>query len=259
MGATKLNYVMAGPATQDAPVVVFLHGFAGDLGGWANLQVGLSPSVRSIAFDLPGHGGSLDYQETCNAIVAAKAVMADLDALGLEWVHLVGHSMGGAVSALIAMRQPERVASLCLLAPGGFGPEINQALLRRYGRAREVDVIHMLLEQFFGLAYDVPIALAEQAASHRALPGALEALQATAEAILDGKQQKTLPLAEIAALTMPIKVIWGRQDRVLPYRQSEALPGNVALHSFGAVGHMPHIEVSREVLALIRQNVKASG
>ena len=109
MQKSKLNYNAMGP--EDGPVVVFLHGFAGDLNGWANLQVGLSSSMRTIAFDLPGHGYSLDFPEDCNAVVAAKAVMTELAEMALSRVHLVGHSMGGAVAALIALKQPDLVAS----------------------------------------------------------------------------------------------------------------------------------------------------
>ncbi|MCT4654282.1 MAG: alpha/beta fold hydrolase [Cohaesibacter sp.] len=255
MAQTQLNYSLAGP--ESGELVVFLHGFAGDLNGWGNLQVGLSSSLRSVAFDLPGHGGSLDYPQTCNAVVAAKAVMDDLDAMGEERVHLVGHSMGGAVACLIAFRRPDLVASLTLLAPGGFGPEINHNLLRHYSKASNVKDIHILLEQFFGWEFEVPTALAELVAEHRQDPRALAAVQATADAILDGTGQKCLPTAQLADLPCPIKVIWGTQDRVLPTRQSHKLPGTIATHVFERVGHMVHLEAARECLFLIKQNVAA--
>lgn len=253
MAQTQLNHVQMGP--EEGELVVFIHGFAGDLTGWGNLQVGLSSSIRSIAFDLPGHGGSLDYPESCNAMVAAKAIVTDLEALGEQRVHLVGHSLGGATASLIAFKKPELVASLTLLAPGGFGPEINHNLLRHYSKAKDVDQIHILLEQFFGWEFEVPKALAEQVAKYRENPGALDAVQATAEAIIDGNVQKCLPTAQFADFSFPVKVIWGTQDRVLPTRQSHKLPGVIATHVFERVGHMPHIEIPREVLALIRQNV----
>lgn len=255
MAQTKLNHVAMGK--EDGPVVAFIHGFAGDHTGWANMQVGLSSSCYSIAFDLPGHGGSLSYPKTCNAAVAAKAVMDDLDALEVERVHLVGHSMGGATACLMALRNPQRVKSLTLIAPGGFGPEINQSLLRNYAKVTAAEQIHMLLEQFFGPEFDVPFALAERSADHRQREGALEALKATADAILDGKVQKTLPLDDLGALPMPIKVMWGVQDRVLPIRQSHNLPAMMGVHVFEKVGHMPHIEAGRRVLGLIRQNIRA--
>lgn len=255
MIGTKLNYCEMG--SGDGPVVVFLHGFAGDNSGWANLQIGLKQTARSIAFDLPGHGKSLDYPKDCNAVVAAKAVMEDLAALGIEKVHLVGHSMGGAVACLIAMRAPDMVASMTLVAPGGFGPEINSTLLRAYSQAEDAKTIHMLLEQFFGWEFDVPVALSEQVADYRKTEGALKALAVTAGAILDGKGQKCLPTEQLADMPFPIKLIWGDQDRILPYRQASGLPFNVAVHMFVQVGHMPHLEAGRSVLKLLKENIAA--
>ena len=255
MTDTRLNYSQMGK--DDRPPVVCLHGFAGDLSSWTRLQVGLSSSRRSLAFDLPGHGGSLDYPKTCNAVVAAKAVLADLEALGVSEYHLVGHSMGGAAAAIMALKEPDRVRSLTLLAPGGFGSEINQSLLRYFAKATDPEQIHMLLCQFFGSSFNVPFAMATLAAEQRQKPGVSEALQATAEAILSGKEQKVLPLEEIGALPVPVKVIWGREDRVLPLEQVRHVPALVAQHLFDKVGHMPHLEVGRQVLALVRQNARA--
>ncbi|MBN9673957.1 alpha/beta fold hydrolase [Roseibium aggregatum] len=236
-----------------APVIL-LHGFGGDRQTWINIQTGLAAKKRSIAFDLPGHGDALDWPRIGNAGVAAKAVAQSLEALGLERVHLVGHSMGGAIAALVALKNPDKVASLTLLAPGGFGPEINHKLLRRYAAATELPEMEMLLEQFFGWEFKLPKFLAKTAAEGRARPGAVATLEAIAEEIIDGTVQKTLPRNELAALPMPIKVIWGTQDRVLPTRQSHKLPGIVATHIFERVGHMPHLEIPNKVVRLILQN-----
>ncbi len=66
--------------------------------------------------------------------------------------------------------------------------------------------------------------------------------------------QKTLPREELAALPLPIRVVWGTQDRVLPTRQAHKLPGMVATHIFERVGHMVHLEIPREVTRLILLN-----
>ncbi len=243
---------------NDLPPVVLLHGFGGERQTWTNIQTSLSAFRRSIAFDLPGHGQALDWPRVGNAGVAAKAVAQSLDALELEKIHLVGHSMGGAVASLIALRDPERVASLTLLAPGGFGPEINHKLLRRYASATDPAEMEMLLEQFFGWEFKLPKFLARTAAEGRARPGAVATLNAIAEEIIDVDVQKTLPRKEIAELPMPVKVIWGTQDRVLPTRQSHKLPGIIATHIFERVGHMPHLEIPSEVVKLIIQNTKCA-
>ena len=242
--------------TEEAAPVVLLHGFGGDRATWLNIQNALAPSRRSIAFDLPGHGEALDWPRIGNAAIAAKAVSQSLEALGLEKVHLVGHSMGGAVASLIALRSPDKIASLTLLAPGGFGPEINHTLLRRYAIATNADEMEMLLEQFFGWEFKLPKLLARTATQSRARPGAVATLEAIADEIIDGKTQKTLPMTDLGELPMPIKVVWGTQDRVLPTRQAQNLPGLIAAHIFERVGHMPHLEIPREVTKLILQNAR---
>lgn len=238
--------------------IVLLHGFGGDASTWSNIQTALEAKHRTIAFDLPGHGAAVDWPEIGHAGLSAKAVSAALDGLSLERVHLVGHSMGGAIATLIALRAPQRIASLTLLAPGGFGPEINHRLLRRYAAATDETDIQILLEQFFGWECPIPRKLAGHIAANRQKPGASEALQTIVEQIIDGDVQKTLPSDQIADIGAPVKLIWGTQDRVLPTRQSHRLPGVVATHVFERVGHMPHLEIPREVARLIAENA-ASG
>ncbi|SNY91472.1 pyruvate dehydrogenase E2 component (dihydrolipoamide acetyltransferase) [Cohaesibacter sp. ES.047] len=260
---TKLNYKAMGPEGGGAGgvasgTVVFLHGFGGDLSGWTNFQVGLSASHRSLAFDLPGHGGSVNYGVTCNAAVAAKAVGQDLDALGVAKVHLVGHSMGGAAAAVLALKRPQMVASMTLLAPGGFGPEIDQALLRAFAGAFDVESLHGALSRFFGPDFRLPRKMAEYDLAQRQRPGAQKALAATADAILHGDGQKVLPLDRIGALPIPIRVIWGAEDAVVPVSQAFGLPPMVAVHVFPGVGHMPHLEAGRSVLSLVRQTIRSA-
>jgi len=248
---------LANTADDGAPIIL-LHGFGGDRQTWLNIQTGLAPQKRSLAFDLPGHGEALDWPKIGHAGISAKAVSQSLEALDLKRVHLVGHSMGGAVAALVALRSPELVASLTLLAPGGFGPEINHRLLRRYAAATDAAEMEVLLEQFFGWEFKLPKFLAKTAAESRARPGGAATLSAIADEIIDGSVQKTLPRDEMAALPMPIKVLWGTQDRVLPTRQAHKLPGIVATHIFERVGHMVHLEIPKETVRLILQNAASS-
>lgn len=238
------------------PPLVFLHGFAGDALGWTNVMLALARRRHSIAFDLPGHGRALHWPEIGHAGLSAKAVTGSLDALALPQVHLVGHSMGGAVASLIALRSPERIASLTLLAPGGFGPEINHRILRRFAVARTEGEIAPLLEQFFGFDRPLPRRMAAQIAADRETPGRVEALAVVAEAILDGTRQRTVDRYALADLDVPVKIVWGTQDRILPTRQAHGLPGLIATHVFDGVGHMPHLEIHREVSRLVADQIE---
>ncbi|BBE73212.1 alpha/beta fold hydrolase [Oharaeibacter diazotrophicus] len=252
--STPLPHTVRGEA-DGRPPVVLLHGFAGDALGWTSVQLALERRRRSIAFDLPGHGRALAWPEIGHAGLAAKAVTASLDALDLPAVHLVGHSMGGAVAALIALRDPGRIASLTLVAPGGFGRDINHRLLRRFAAARAESEIAPLLEQFFGYSARLPRRMAAQIALGRDEPGRIEALTTVAEAILDGEGQRTVDRDGIGALTAPVRVIWGEDDRVLPVRQSEGLAGAIAVHRFAGVGHMPHLEVPSAVARVVAEQI----
>lgn len=243
--------------TGDAPPFVLLHGFGGDARGFARLQDDLAASRRVISFDLPGHGRALDWPRIGGAGVAARAVAASLEALELERVHLVGHSMGGAAAAIMALKQPEQLASLTLLAPGGFGPEINHKLLRRYAAARDAETLEPLLEQFFGFSFSLPRLVIRQSAEARARPGVCETLVEIVESLLDGPRQQTLPLDEIATLGLPVRLVWGRQDRVLPVSQTQAVPGAFALHLLEGVGHMPHLEAPGAIARILREQAGA--
>ncbi|MEJ1160245.1 alpha/beta fold hydrolase [Prosthecomicrobium sp. N25] len=239
--------------------LVLLHGFAGSRETWIGQQIALETRRRTIAFDLPGHGAALDWPEVGHAGVSAKAVIASLAGLGIERFHLAGHSMGGAAAVLVASKLAEagRVASLTLLAPGGFGHEINQRLLRRFATALAEHEIHALLEQFFGYERHVPQEIARRMAEDRRDPRVAATLATIVESILDGGRQKTFDLAALADLPHPVRVVWGDQDRVLPTRQTRRLPGSVAVHVFAGVGHMPHLEVPREVTRILAEATAA--
>jgi pimeloyl-ACP methyl ester carboxylesterase len=236
--------------------IVFLHGFAGDHETWIGQQIALETRRRTIAFDLPGHGAAVDWPRIGHAGIAAEAVIGSLNGLGVERFHLVGHSMGGATANIVAYRLAEsgRVASLTLVAPGGFGPEINHRLLRRFAAATDAHEIHALLEQFFGFEKPVPLAAARRMAEARLDPRVGAALVRVAEAILDGERQKCFDLSQLAELPHAVRLIWGDQDRVLPLRQTRNVPGIVAVHVFEGVGHMPHLEVARDVTRLIGES-----
>lgn len=252
-----LPHVARGP--EGRPPIVFLHGFAGDHETWIGQMIGLETRRRVIAFDLPGHGAALDWPRIGHAGISAEAVIASLGALGIDRFHLVGHSMGGATATIVALKLAEsrRLASLTLVAPGGFGPEINHRLLRRFAAATDEHEIHSLLEQFFGFEKPVPLAAARRIAEARRDPRVPTTLATIAEAILDGERQKSFDLARLADLPHGVRLIWGDQDRVLPLGQTRGVPGIVAVHVFPGVGHMPHLEVARDVTRLVAESAAA--
>lgn len=238
--------------------IVLLHGFGGSHSTWTDIQPALARDATVIAYDLPGHGRSIEYPGAGPATLAAKAVAADLSARGIDRVHLVGHSMGGAIATLIAMRSPEKVASLTLLAPGGFGPEINGELLKRYANAANAGELGAIMDEMSAPGFATPPKYVIGLAAVRGVAGQRVKLDAFHGIIQKDGKQGEIPRDAIAALPMPVSLVWGTLDPVLPFSQTEGLPDNVRLTAIEGAGHMLIVEAKSAVLAAIRASA-ASG
>lgn len=242
----------SGPQT-----VVLLHGFGGHHGDWTDIQAGLTRQASVIAYDLPGHGRSIDIAGAGNASAIAKAVIFDLAERGVNRAHIAGFSMGGAVAALIGLRAPTLVASLTLVAPGGFGPQINESLLRRLACA-EGDGLRAVLDEMSGPGFAT---LTRDVAGASALHGAYgqrEKLEEIVKMIARDGRQGEIPRETLATLTMPVTVLWGDADPVLPYSQSAGLPPAFKLETLPGKGHMLLNEARSAVLAAIRRSILLS-
>lgn len=250
---------MSSDAQRDggAPVLL-LHGFAGQASNWAAVQSRLAKHKTTYAFDLPGHAGSLDFPNSGEPKIAARAIIAELDARQIEKAHLAGFSMGGAVAALIGLFAPERLASLTLLAPGGFGPEINHRMLQAYAIAESAEDFRLIMPQFFGFSAKIPDAFIQNEIASRELPGLNRSLCRIANLLFDGSKQGVIPLQPLIDTGVPIKVLWGTQDNILPTRQAHKLPGEIATHVFSDTGHMLIEEQGAAVYRLIMENCRSA-
>jgi len=232
--------------------VLLLHGFGGDLNTWMFNQPALWGDRRTLALELPGHGLSSKDVGSGDLAFFTEIIEAALMVLAVERAHVVGHSMGGALALALAVRRPERIAALSLLAPAGLGPEINGAFIDAFMRAsRRKDAVEAL--QY--LVHDPSLisrAMVEEFLRYKRLDGVGQALEIVARKWFpQGRQSVDLTTA-IHKLTMPIQVIWGRDDRIIPIAHAEALGPSGRVHVLDGVGHLPHMESAREVNRLLR-------
>jgi pyruvate dehydrogenase E2 component (dihydrolipoamide acetyltransferase) len=249
----KLRYLDLGTGVG-APVV-FIHGFGADLNSWMFNQPALADRHRTIAFDLPGHGGS---GKAVADAPDASAFAADLHglfaALGIERAHLVGHSMGGAIACRFAMDHPRQAASLTLIASAGLGPDINATFIDgfvRMERRRDAQDILRLLVHDPGL---ISRQMVEDVLRYKRLDGVAAALSTIAAAWFAGGQQRET--FDLATLAMPVQLVWGREDRIIPAAHAEALSGKLPVHVLDNAGHLPHMEKTVEVNRLIARFVE---
>jgi pyruvate dehydrogenase E2 component (dihydrolipoamide acetyltransferase) len=253
----RLRYLELGEG-DNAPVLL-LHGFGADLNTWMFTQPALAEGRRGIALDLPGHGGSAKEVGSGDAERLVKAVEGAARALGIQRVHLVGHSMGGAIAASLALRRPELAASLTLIASAGLGPEINAAFIDGFVRAsrrREtVEVLGLLVHD----AALVSRTMAEDVLRYKRLDGVAAALATIAEAWFAGGRQALDLTGQIAALKLPIQIIWGREDRIIPVSHAEALAAHLPVHIVEQSGHLPHMEKAGEVNRLVKRFIESQA
>lgn len=116
----EMAYVDEGVA--DAPVIIMIHGLGGYIKNWYETIDGLKDEYRCIAIDLPGYGQSTirDFEEEDYMEFFANSLITFVEKLELEEVILMGHSMGGQVSMVVALKEPSWLKKLILAAPAGF-------------------------------------------------------------------------------------------------------------------------------------------
>ncbi len=254
--STRLHAIEAG--SPDAPTLVLLHGFGGHAASWSEVLGHLPTGVRVISFDLPGHAGSLNYPGFGSPRTAALAVLNELTTRGIRKAHIAGHSMGGAVAVLIALEDPAVVQSLTLVAPGGFGPEMDGQALRDFAEARTAEEL--------GRAYAAmmaPDAIADPDMisalfSVHARPGQKEALHKILERISRGTGQGELPLGALQKWQFPACLLWGMLDTIVPFAQSANAPDWFLRAAIPGKGHMLLDEAPQKVAAALLDQLRKS-
>ena len=246
-----------GAARPDTPALVFLHGFDGRAEVWTHLQdVFATPTQTTIAFDLPGHGRSLDYPGFGPPKVAARAVLAELDQRNIATAHIVGHSMGGAVASLIALFAPRRVASLTLIAPGGFGEAIGADRIRAVMEAETPDALANAMSGM-GASGWAPSSDEVEATLAARTPASRKAIATIFAQLFATGRQGVLPLDAIAAAGLPIRLLWGERDPVTPHAQGVAAPFEMT--TIPGAGHLLMQEAPEACRAAIAASMSASG
>jgi pyruvate dehydrogenase E2 component (dihydrolipoamide acetyltransferase) len=250
----RLRYLALGEG--DSVPVLLLHGFGADLNTWMFTQPALAEGRQVIALDLPGHGGSANQVDHADAESLAAIVHDALNALGIERLHLVGHSMGGGIAISFALWQPERVATLTLISSASLGPEINAAFidgfLRAARRREAIEVLNLLVHD----RTLVSRTMIEDVLRYKRLDGVPEALAAFAEEWFPGGRQRVGLGDAVTTLKVPVQVVWGREDRIIPVAHAEALASRLPVHILEQTGHLPHMEKAGEVNRLIKRLIE---
>ena len=272
---TLHGYRRAFVKVGSGPAILLLHGLGCDHTTWEPVIDALARRYTVIAPDLLGHGLS-DKPRADYSLGGYANGMRDLiTVLGIDKVTVVGHSFGGGVAMQFAYQFPERTEWMVLVASGGLGPEVSPAIravttpgfhqlmglltlpgVRHLGKAglvalsrtelkltRDLDEVAVIFDSFKDPAYR-------------------SAIRHLVRAVVDYKGQ-IVTMADRAYLTeaMPMAVIWGRDDRVIPVRHASnaaALAPNARVEVIANAGHFPHKDHPQRFAKVVHEFIRST-
>jgi pimeloyl-ACP methyl ester carboxylesterase len=241
------------------PALLLIHGVGDKSASWEPVHAKLAQRFTVVAPDLLGHGES-DKPRADYSLPAFANGMRDLLAvLGVDRVTVVGHSFGGGVAMQFAYQYPQLVERVVLVSAGGVAEDVSVALrmaampmgsealamvrvpgalpaMRLIGRAVQT----LLGSTKFGRDAVDTVRLLEGFQD----PRALSAFARTLRSVVDGRGQYVTMLdRSYLAENIPVQVIWGEEDPVIPVSHARkahaAMPGS-HLEIFEKSGHVPH-------------------
>jgi pimeloyl-ACP methyl ester carboxylesterase len=256
-----------GPA--DGPLLVMVHGLGGSLVNWAALAPLLTDTCHVVALDLIGfgltragaHSTSVDSNQQMlhrflSEVVGRRAIM-------------VGNSMGAMISILQAARHPETVTALVLVDPPmpglwearpdplvafGFGlyavPPLGRAMLKARGRVRSpeqlaMDVLRLCCVDASRVSPVVLEQHLEVARIRRGFPDLDVQFLAAARSLMRVLVRRKSYLAAMRSITVPVLLLHGEKDRLVPIGASRAVAAAIPSWRFTVApdtGHVPQLE-----------------
>lgn len=198
VNGTLIRYEVAG---RGQPVVL-VHGLSGSTRWWIRNIPPLAHHYQLFLVDLPGFGSMRKIWRDFTLATAADWLADVIRALGLQRVHIIGHSMGGYIALRLAALHPELVEGLVLAAPAGV-PGVRTV----FGEA-----LPLLRALRYGTPGFLPVVARD---ALRAGPRSL--LRAT----LDLLQQDVRPY--LKAVRAPVLLIWGSRDALVSPASGEVL------------------------------------
>jgi 2-hydroxymuconate-semialdehyde hydrolase len=256
-------------ATGDpsAPPVVLLHGIGRSLEDWSAQHDELDDH-RVIAIDMPGFGLSQRHPEPTSLPSLADGVWATLGALGeTRPVHLMGNSLGGAVSMQMLVDDPARVSTLTLVNSAGFGKEVTFALrmlavpgvgrrlLSRVDRHTAPRIERTLFASRDMVTAERVAMAIKIARQPDFAPVYLEIARALGGFRGIAPRWRSELLPRVARHNKPTLLVWGDRDQILPSAHLAAARAAFPAaqwHLFQGTGHMPQIECPSDFARLVR-------
>jgi len=257
----RVCYRMAG----EGPAIALIHGVTSHSGVWSEfVRDVIEAGYTVVAPDLFGHGASAKPEGDYSLGAYASGVRDLLGVLGFESATVCGHSLGGGIALQLAYQFPEYCERLVLMSSGGLGREVSPLLRVATLPGAELVmplIIHDLAVRAgsrFGhllgvLGINLRPDVEEMARGYASLveSDAQGAFLRTLRSVINAGGQKVNALDRLyLAERMPVLIIWGNRDRIIPVEHGRA--GHAAIpHSHYVeipdAGHWPQLDQPRLV------------
>jgi pimeloyl-ACP methyl ester carboxylesterase len=242
--------------TGGGDAALCIHGLGGTSNTWMPLMPALS-RFTAVRFDLPGSGRSHRVEGPLSIDRFVQACLKVLASLGLERVHVLGHSLGTIVAAHLAVHEPKRVRSLALFGPLLAPPDVARTNIKaRAAKARSGGVCGM--QAIADSLVQGATSAETKAKRHAAVAYVRETLMRqdcegyarTCEALAEAEP------AETAAITCPTLLVTGDEDVVAPPQAVRAMGQKIAgsqVEVLRGCGHWTPIEKADECIDILRR------
>lgn len=242
-GSTALHIADSGVGEK---CVVLLHGYLESMYVWDDFAPLLTPSVRVITVDIPGHGISEVKGEVHTMEMVADVLHEMLKSLEIERVTMVGHSMGGYVALAFCARYPEQLDGLVLLSSTP-NPDTEA---KRENRRREIALVRAGKKDTLArVAPEAGFAEQNRRRLRSYIDDLTECVHITEDdgivALLGGMMERADQNEMLRKSAVPQLFILGKKDGYIPVEVAEEI---VANHPQAQVawleesGHMGFIE-----------------
>lgn len=273
-GGVRTFHLESGPA--DGPAVVCLHGLGATNASVLPIFWDLAGDHRVLAPDLPGHGASGAPRAHYDAAFFARWLDEWMQQMGLESAVVLGNSLGGRIALEVALRKPERVRALLLLAPALTFRRIRQfvplvRVMRPELAALPLPMSQALAETGIRMLFARPDRLSPswyQAAAgefvrlYRKRDHRVAFYSALRQLYIDDAFGRSGFWTRLPQMDTPALFIWGAQDRLVPAgfarHVTAAVPRSVSV-TFQDCGHVPQFEMPQRTSQTIRSFLTGLG
>lgn len=243
--------------------VVFVHGWASSSFSWRNICSRLSEKFRTIALDLPGFGLSQRLKTGLHLPPLSEHLIKFLKQLGICKFSLVGHSMGGTISAYLAATKPDSVDKLVLINPSLFGTEQGRRpFIVELVRKKPIgNILSRFMVNKYFIRYTLRrVYVKRYLVDQHLVEGYYQSVKRAGTTLFDAMNiMREFDLNMVYLIKSPILFVLGHLDRWVPFQKNMELAEKVGarIHVVHDAGHMVLDEDADAVINVIWDFLKS--